>query len=238
MTVGGGIILAGVIGLFAAYVELLARYRDDPWRAVWSWPAFAYAIINGGAALLVGWWLATFFPALVTAADPDTVAALTQQKKSIPVDGTRLAIVAGLGSLAVMRTSLLKLRVNSGDEIAIGPAVIVDQLLAVVDRSVDRHLAEPRAAIASELVGQIDFDLHRTSLVALCLVLLQNPSPTEQQQMSSVSQALAGRTDIPSSTKATSLLLTLLGLVGEVVLRQAVKQVSAKPPTAVVPPAT
>jgi hypothetical protein len=54
--------------------------------------------------------------------------------------------------------------------------------------------------------------------------------------MAAVSQALAGQTDIPASIKAVSLLLALLGLVGERVLREAVAQVSVKPapPAAVV----
>jgi hypothetical protein len=125
-----GITLAGVISLVVAYIELLARYRDDPWRAIWSVPAFCYAIINGIVALLGAWWLVTFFPATVaTAADP------------LKTDGLKLAVVAGFGSLAVLRTSLLKLRMNGGDEISVGPAVIIEQLMSVVDRSVDRHLA-------------------------------------------------------------------------------------------------
>jgi hypothetical protein len=111
--------------------------------------------------------------------------------------------------------------------------VIIDQLMSVVDRAVDRHLAQHRAELASQLAGQINFDTHRTSLVSLCLVLLQNPSLTEQQQMTTVSQALAGRTDIPPTLKSKTLLLALLGLVGEKVLREAVKQVIAEPPGAV-----
>ncbi|HZZ89985.1 MAG TPA: hypothetical protein VFE13_16780 [Caulobacteraceae bacterium] len=214
MTATEGIVVAGLIGIVVAYAELLARYRDDPMRAVLSWPAFSYALVNGGAGLLAAWWLSSFFPSIVAATGAKSI------------DGAKLAVVGGFGALAVMRTSLLKLKLNSGDEVSVGPAVIVDQLLTVVDRSVDRHLAERRATIASELAGRIDFQRDGTSLVALCLVLLQNPSATEQQQMSAVLQGLNGRTDIPANIKATSLLLALLGLVGETVLRQAVKQVS------------
>jgi hypothetical protein len=186
-----------------------------------------YVLINGGVAVLGAWWLATFFPAAVSAVDSVAAAARKAGRKPIPIDGAKLAVVAGFGSLAVLRTSLMKLRVNSGDDISVGPAVIIEQLLSVVDRSVDRHLAQHRATIASELASRIDFDRDRTSLVSLCLVLLQNPSATEQQQMTSVSQALAGRTDLPASIKAISLLLALLGLVGETVLREAVEQVAA-----------
>jgi hypothetical protein len=216
MTTSAGICVAGFIGLAVAYVELLARYRDNPLRAVASWPATAYGLINGGVALLGAWWMVQFAPQLV---------AQSSHLIPAPIDGVKLAIVAGFGSLAVLRTSLLKLRMSSGGDISVGPAVIIDQLLSVVDRSVDRHLAQHRAVVASRLATQIEFDRDRTALVSLCIVLLQNISPTEQQQMTSVSQALAGRTDINSATKAVSLILALLGLVGETVLNEAVKQV-------------
>ncbi len=214
MDVNTAIWAAGLIGFIVSAVELLARYRDDPLRALWSWPALSYALINGGAGLLAAWWLATFSKSLV-AVDP--VA------HPIAVDGVKLTIVAGFGSLAVLRTSLMKLRTVGGDDISVGPAVIVDQLLSVVDRGVDRHLAEHRSQIAAQLASQIDFVQQSSSLVALCLVLLQNPSPIEAQQMTTVRSALAGRTDMPDSIKNMSLVLALLGLVGQKVLAEAVK---------------
>lgn len=209
--------LAGLIALAVSYVELLARYRDDPLRAVLSWPAFSYGLINGGAGLLAAWWISTYFPSLATAAK----AGL----EGVSVDPVKLAIIAGLGSLAVLRTSLMKLHTGAGDDISVGPAVIIDQLLSVVDRGVDRHLAERRAQLAGALAAKIDFPTQSSSLVALCLVLLQNSTAAEALQIQAARDGLAGRLDMPGKVKSMSLVLALLGLVGERVLSEAVDRV-------------
>jgi hypothetical protein len=219
-----GVTGAGLIGLLLAYAELLARYRDNPVRAVWSAPAFTYALVNAFTCLLAAWWILTFSKDLVT---PTSGATLAHQEGD--VDAAKLAIIAGFGALAVLRTSLLKLRMNSGDDISVGPAVIIEQLLSIVDRSVDRHLAKRRSRIASELAADFSFSRQSTSLVSLCLTLLQNPSPTETQQMTSVRNALAGRNDLSARVKTMSLMLTLLELVGEAVLREAVAAIRADP---------
>jgi len=215
------ITIAALIGGISALVELLARYRDDPARAILSVPAAAYAVINAVAAILAGWWLVLFQFSLV--ADP-------QYPHLVSV--ARLAVIAGFGSLLVMRTSLLRLRMPGGDEISVGPAVIVEQLLSVIDRGVDRHLAVRRAQIASVLAPKIDFTRHNSELVSLCLVLLQNPTADEEQRMTAVSRALAGRNDIDDRVKAMSLILALLGLVGETVLVQAVDAINDRIPGA------
>ena len=209
----GGIGFAALIAGLVAYIELLARYRDDPIRALRRAPAALYGLINAGTGALAAWWLCAFSPSLVAASSTGT---------PLVIDGVKLAIVAGFGSLAVLRTSLLKLRTSSGDDISVGPAVIIDQLMTVIDRSVDRHLAEHRSAVAAELAARFNFDTQAASLVSLCLVLLQNPSPTDEQQITSVMRSLIGRNDLTAGVKAMSLLLTLVNLVGEKVLRRAV----------------
>lgn len=221
MTVTGGVLLAGLFAFVAAGVELLARYRDNPLGAVWSWPAFVYELVNGVAAVAAAGWLIQFFPTPVENAAGD-------------IDPLKLALVAGLGSLAVFRTSVMKLRISNGQDISVGPAVIVEQLLSVVDRSVDRHLAGPRAHVAAELAEKLVFERDNDSLVALCLVLLQNPTPNEEQEMTTLSRTLAGRTDMPPKVKKMIMLLALLGVVGEQVLREAVASLHepAPPPPA------
>lgn len=216
MDVTEAIWLAGLIALLVSYVELLARYRDDPVRAVLSWPAFSFGLINGAAGLLTAWWISNYFP---------TLAAFDPRASHLVIDPAKLMIVAGLGSLAILRTSLMKLHTSAGDDISVGPAVIIDQLLSVVDRGVDRHLAEHRADLAARFAAKINFAQQSSSLVALCLVLLQNSSPLEAQQIRAARDGLAGRADMPDQIKSMSLILALLGLVGERVLSQAVDSV-------------
>jgi hypothetical protein len=221
-----GIWIAALIAAAVAFVELLARYRDDPARAVFNVASFAYAAINACVAVLAAWWVVTFFPQIVGVGDAKALAAQQAAGRPIAIDDVKLAVAAGFGSLALMRTAVLKLHVPGGDEIAIGPALIIDQLLNVVDRSVDRHLAIHRADIADQLSVRVDFVKHATSLASLCLTLLQNPTLAEQQQITAAVQALNGRNDITPALKSTNLVLLLLGLVGEPVLRRAVDEVT------------
>jgi len=225
MSVTYGIVGAGAIAFVVAYAELLARYRDDPVRAVLSWPAATYGIVNAASGVLAAWWLWTFFPQLVAVATPAAKVNCAEPNVA------KLAVVAGLGSLALLRTSLLKLRMTNGDDISVGPAVIVEQIMSVVDRGVDRHQAQHRSEIAKSLAPNVNFDQQAASLVSLCLVLLQNPSADEEQQITSVMRSLAGRSDISPKVKSMSLLLTLLGLVGEPVLRNAVDALNGPAPT-------
>lgn len=221
MTVTIAIYVAGVIALAAAAVELLARYRDNPLRALLSLPSVSYMLVNGLAGAGTAWWLDQFFPKMVSTPAGN-------------VDPIKLAIVAGFGSLVVLRTSVMKLRVASGQDISIGPAVIIDQLLSVIDRGVDRSLAGPRAKIVAELAEKFVFDRDNLALVSLCLGLLQNPTASEEQETTSLSRSLAGRSDISPKVKKMILLLALLGVVGENVLRQAV--MSLQEPDTAPPP--
>src|SRR4051794_7891112 len=89
-------LVGGVLGM----CELLSRYRDEPWRAVVSWTALLYILINAGASLLalflVNVWKPTF------GLNPT-------------IDGAKLQIiwilVAGLGAMAFFRSSIFTFRV-------------------------------------------------------------------------------------------------------------------------------
>lgn len=208
-------IFAALIAGAAGGAELAARYRDDPIRALFSFPAGLYLLLNAGAGYAAAFMLSRFAPeTFLVGGKPDVLM---------------LALAAGFGSLAALRVSIVKLKVGA-DELSVGPALVIDQVLKVVDRGVDRHLASHRATIAEELASSIDFEDHGMSLVATCIALLQNASADEQNRMIELARGLGGRDDIPPLTKTVNLILALLGLVGEHVLRAAIKVVQADPP--------
>lgn len=208
-------LLAALIGGAAAAAELAARYKDDPLRALVSAPSALYMLFNAAAAFAAVYLLDRFAPKLIHGHDG-------------VVDIFAAALLAGFGSLSVMRMSVIKLRVGA-DEVSVGPALVIEQVLRVVDRSVDRLLAVRRAELADELSERFNFDTQGLSLVAVSIALLQNASAEEQTRMTEVARALMGRSDLPSRMKAASLVLALLGLVGERVLRSAIDTVSDPP---------
>ena len=211
-----GIVWGAVIAGAVAAAELLARYRDDPLRALLSIPAIGYVLLNAGTAALAGSWIVH--------------TVVTGPLATLKSDPFQFALFAGVGSLALLRTSVMKLKTDGGSDISIGPAVVIEQLLSVVDRSIDRLLASRRSLIAADLADKLDFDTHNAELVALCITLLQNPSPTEEAKLTAVSRALAGRLDMSARVKSISLVLALLSVVGRNVLEEAVKTLEKPAP--------
>lgn len=212
----GGYVGALVIAAAAAAIELAMRYRDDIRRAVLSWPAAFYVLLNGLIGLGAAWLLVNLYADLVQVDETNTA-----------ISPAKLAFIAGFGSLAVLRAGIMKVKIGRGDEVSVGPGFIIERLLALVDRLVDRQMASYRGTVADSLVGQVDFDQHATALVTECLTRLSNISAEEGRQLTEFANALNGRNDINARQKTRSLLMQLLSVVGERVLRESVASVTS-----------
>ena len=212
-------LLAGVVGV----IELVTRYKDAPFRALQVPSAWAYVLINafaGGVALLM---LVRYAPGLASSGGK--------------IDFVRAVIISGLGALAALRFSVFKLRTDGGEEISLGPALVIERLLGVVDRDVDRTMAKRRVVVARELLINFSFAEHNMALVTHCLTLLQNVPADEQQRIAALATGLASRKDLKDKDQARALIMGLLGLVGEDVLRMAVAEIAPLPaPLAPAPP--
>lgn len=212
-----GYVGAFLIAAVVAAIELVTRYRDDIGRAIKSAPALFYILLNGLIGLGAAWALTSLYPAMVSVGEGD------MRQLSQPL----LAVVAGFGSLAVLRTGIMKLRIGQSGEVSVGPALVIERLLAVIDRLVDRQMGSYRGTVADGLVQQVDFDTHAAALVTECLTRLSNIGAEEGQQLRDFANALTGRTDINARQKSRSLLMQLLAVVGEKVLRESVQSVTA-----------
>jgi hypothetical protein len=205
---------AFVIGAIVAAIELITRYKDDIRRAVGSAPALFYALLNGAAALGAAWAIVHWFP---------TTLSIAGRESSF--NQPALAMAAGFGAMAVLRAGIMKIRVGQGQDVSVGPGLIIERLLAVIDRLVDRRMASYRGGVADSLVQQINFSTHATALVTECLTRLSNISAEEGQQLTTFANALTGRTDISDRQKSRALLMQLLAVVGEKVLKESVQSV-------------
>lgn len=201
-----------LLGAFAGGVELLARYRDDPVRTLFNLGSGVYLVINGLAAVAALFLLLRYGSDWVTGASgPDNVKAV---------------LIAGLGSLAVLRASFLKIRTQAGEEVSFGPAFLIESLLKVVDRSVGRGVVQDRSRAIGKLVPRVDFDSKGAELATYALSLLQNTSQEEQAGIQNLINSLKGREDLLGPAKTRLLLLALLTLMGEAGLNTAVNDVA------------
>jgi hypothetical protein len=202
--------IVGLVGTLLGLCELLSRYRDEPIRAVLNVSALAYILINGGASLvallLLNVWKVDF------GLGPD--------------DGVKLRVMliltGGLGAMAFFRSSFFTFRLGDSD-VPLGPGLIMQVLLDVTDRAVDRGRAAPRALAITGIMKEIDFDKAHLALPSYCFALMQNVSKEEQsaigQQVTALSQ-LGG--SISGPVRSYLLGLILLNVVGETVLRAAI----------------
>jgi hypothetical protein len=137
-----------------------------------------------------------------------------------------LAIVAGLGATALLRSSFLNLKIGNED-VGIGPSSLLTSLLAVVDRSVDRRRAAQRSRLIASVMNGVSFKKASLSLSAYCLQLMQNLPLDEQEKLRNLVAGL-GLADMDEELKSFNLGLLLLNTVGPAVLSAAVRDLGAR----------
>jgi hypothetical protein len=206
MTVGDGIavaVLSGLVGL----TELLTRYRADPKQLLRSLAALTYVLLNAAAGVgalglihAMGW---TF--------GGETAGARRLMQ----------VLVAGLGAVAVSRSSLFIVRIG-GSDVGLGPSTILTSLLAAIDRVVDRDQARHRALQVERIMQGVSFKAAYEALPTYCLALMQN-LPAEDQEALAQSVAALERSDMDDDVKALALGIELMNLVGPDVLQVAVQ---------------
>lgn len=198
-----------LIGAFVGISELLVRYRDNPLATIITTSSLWYIALNALAAFLA-LYLLDVFGAIECAENQCTLRESTEH-----------VLLAGLGAMAVLRASILTLRVQDQD-VGVGPAAILQIYLNVADRATDRRRATARAESIAGLMKAIDFDKAKVSLPATCFALMQNVSADEQKIISNQVNSLQGA-EIAPAVKSIILGLSLLDIVGENALRAAIQ---------------
>src|ERR1700694_4733041 len=97
-------VLGGLLGL----TEILGRYIESPASALKSSGAFFYVLVNASASALALFLLARLAPEITN-----------------PITQVLLSV---LGAMAFLRSSVFRAKVGNED-VAIGPAIILDTLL-------------------------------------------------------------------------------------------------------------
>lgn len=214
----------GLIGFGVGSVELIARYRDDPLRAILTLPALTYIFLNVIACVTVLAVLHIVRPEWLFPTNPSPGDERQQWLVMI--------LAAGFGAVALFRSSLFRIKAADGD-LAIGPSIILDTLLAASDRGVDRMIAAPRGEAIAALMGDVSFDRAKTALPSYCFALMQNVGQQEQKAFSDQVNALSS-VPMDDRIRALNLGLALVNVVGERVLTGAVKDlrdlIKADPP--------
>ena len=195
-----------LLGALVGIAELVSRYRDAPWKVLTNGPAAAYIAVNGAAAAVAMGLIRAFGWKFGAAADT--------------VRPTQV-LVAGIGAMALFRTSLFTVRAGDKD-IGVGPARFLQIFLDAADREVDRVRARSRSQHVGQLMDGLDYRKASEGLVPYCLALMQNVPKEEQERLREPLVLLDGAT-FDEAIKVRILGLHLMKVVGPEVLTGAVE---------------
>ncbi len=202
-------LLAFAFGGLVGATELIARYRDDPARALRTTPARLYMLVNA----IVGW---TAFWLIFSGRIPAPFEII----RGHPL--LNALVIGGFSGMAVFRASVFNVQVRD-KTVRIGPAAVLDVMLRAADRAVDRERAAPRAAEVRRIMAGVTFERAHVMLPQYCYTLMQNLGAEERDELDQIVLALKSLTGVSDESKAYNLGLALMNLVGREVLERAVK---------------
>ncbi|HXM45228.1 MAG TPA: hypothetical protein VN924_28575 [Bryobacteraceae bacterium] len=206
-------VAVAILGLLVGLAELVSRYRDTPQAAIVKIPALVYVGLNVAASILA--------LALIRGYNWTFNTAGASQR------WTQM-LVAGVGAMAVFRTSLFVVRAGDRD-IGVGPGGFLQIFRDAADREVDRLRATARSVNFAKLMKGLDYKKTSEGLVPYCLALMQNVPGEEQQKLQHAVDLLTKDDTCDDAIKVRILGLHLLNVVGPAVLTAAVEALRDEP---------
>lgn len=190
-------LLTFLIGVFVGMTEILSRYRDDPWKASVSGPGFVYMLANGLLSVGAYWIIVKYqiFP-------------------GIEQPGFPAAMVAGFGSMAVMRSKFFVYTSEDGKDVSVGPEIVLDIFMKTVDKQIDRKQAIRRQKlITQQLEGIMNFS-KVVEYFDTAILSFQHMTPEDTQGWKQEMEKLDA-SDLPEKVKIYALGYALLNITGE-----------------------
>lgn len=166
--------IAFLSGALVGATEILSRYRDEQVKAILSPDGLLYVLFNGA--------ISTFALILIFRFE-NSVPALSVFKGN----SLTAAIAAGFGSTAIMRTRIAVIKGTDNKDVSIGPDIVINLLLSMIDRRIDRWRAARRQEIIAthfpqlKALGSID---QASQYLMSSLLSFQNLNDSEKQQFS------------------------------------------------------
>lgn len=206
------VLFVALLGALTGATELIRRYPDAPLRAIRTGGALIYIGVNLVAAIIALLFLQTFGGIQETDASKRAIYEI---------------LIAGIGSMVLLRLSFFKATTTNDSEVSIGPAYLLDTLLKAADTSVGQRLARERTKDAAEVMKDVSFDKAFGMLPTLCIGLM--PTLVEEDQNSIASQVALIQGNLNFTPHARSLLLgaLLMRFFGLDMLREAIERLGA-----------
>lgn len=196
-------------GAILGATELLSRYRDAPFeilQSAWTW---IYVGLNALVALASLALVKTIASGIV----PAETNALNHAILEV--------IIAGFGGAALFRSAIMRSRIGDAD-VGVGPSFVVETLLSVTDREIDRRRAVVRSQAVAPVMIAVPTGFVFGALVPYCLSLMQNLSADERQTIETKLDSLTTK-KMEAEVMAAIAGLMLVNLVGIATLKASVE---------------
>lgn len=204
------------LGAMIGFVEILARYKDAPFKVSFSPPGALYILINAGVSALALWSVRLF----------DLKFSDNPNMSPEMVRWLQIGI-SGLSAMTLFRSSLFMFRVGDQD-VSVGPNAILQILLVAVDKEVDRTRGAQRAKIVETAMEGIRFNDAVSNLPPVVVALMQNLSDKDQGEIVAlVEEAKRSlKKGVPERAVTMTLGLGMINVVGEDILIAAIDMVN------------
>jgi hypothetical protein len=189
--------------LFGALVglsEILSRYRDEPILATVTSSGMSYLALNGTISL-VAFAVLRKYP--------------TQIFPALQNDLFLSAVAAGFGAMTIFRSKLFTFKSSDGKEYPIGPSIVLDTVLKMIDSKIDRRRATDRQLKVFNAMFGIDDFVSTANYIEASLLSFQNLSQDDKAQVTSVIDQYRLLTRWPDTLKSLGLGFAFLTIAGE-----------------------
>jgi hypothetical protein len=195
-----------LLGAALGVSDVFTRYQEAPLRTLGTFGALTRIAVNALASGLALWLIQTH-PYSATQTIPNPTAQI---------------VAAGFGALALLRVSVrFKF---SGQDVSVGPAELIDSILAAADRDANRASAVATARDAYEVRRRVLYDDIMRRLVPICVELPQTLSSNQRKDLYDNIKLCVERDDCEDKEKS----LLVLAVVARVVGWEVVKRVAAE----------
>lgn len=199
-------VISLIVGAMAGGADVLSRYRDEPFRAAISGYGIGYMALNGAAAVL----------ALALFGIEETGSETAPFKGAIVADNLVLnAIAVGTGAMLFLRSKLFTIRSENGNQTAFGPQIILDALLVVLDRGIDRQRAAARHKLVNDHLAGVSKFADTVAFFQMSLLSFQNLTENEKAQLVAIIDEYDKDTAWSDQLKVMAVGFAILTIAGE-----------------------
>ena len=195
----GWVLTTFLFGSLVGLAEILSRYRDEPLLATATPSGMSYLAFNGA--------ISTLALAILRKYPTQVFPAISQ-------DLFLTSVVAGFGAMVIFRSKLFTFKSGDGNEYPIGPAIVLDTILKMIDSKIDRRRAtERQTRVFNAMAGMTDFNSTANYMEA-SLLSFQNLSTDDKKLISAIIEQYR-TTKWPDTLKGLGLGFAFLTIAGE-----------------------